>query len=48
VWGLAAEGEAGVSAVLEALREDIARTLSLIGARSPRDVRPEHVRPRSW
>jgi 4-hydroxymandelate oxidase len=48
VWGLAAEGEAGVSAVLEALREDIARTLSLIGAHSPRDVRPEHVRPRSW
>ena len=35
LWGLAAGGEEGVADVLEALREDVARTLALVGARTP-------------
>jgi 4-hydroxymandelate oxidase len=45
-WGLAAGGEEGVGAVLDALIEDSARSLALVGAPTPADVVPDHVRPR--
>lgn len=48
LWGLATGGEAGVAAVLAALVQDVERTLVLVGARTPRDVTPAHVRRRGW
>ncbi|WP_354698682.1 4-hydroxymandelate oxidase [Paraconexibacter sp. AEG42_29] len=45
-WGLAADGEAGVRAVLDALREDTARALALVGAGSPAALTAAHVRRR--
>ena len=48
LWGLAAGGQEGVAEVLAALREDIARTLALVGARDPREVTAEHVQLRGW
>ena len=43
VWGLAADGRAGVARVLEILRAEIDRTLALIGCASVSDVGPEHL-----
>ena len=48
LWGLAAGGEEGVAEVLEALRADVARTLALVGARTPGEVAADHVRLRGW
>ncbi len=45
MWGLAIDGQQGVSRVLEMLREEIARTLGLIGCPSLRDLDPSHVLP---
>jgi 4-hydroxymandelate oxidase len=45
-WGLAAGGEGGVADVLAALIDDTARALAVIGAPTPRDVAPGHVRRR--
>ncbi|HEU4542219.1 MAG TPA: alpha-hydroxy-acid oxidizing protein [Jiangellaceae bacterium] len=46
LWGLAAEGERGVVRVLEILRAELAHTLTLCGAASPRDLMPDQVRER--
>lgn len=46
LWGLAAGGQAGVTRVLEALVEDVARSLTLLGAATVEAVRADHVRPR--
>lgn len=48
LWGLACDGEAGVTSVIDALKEDLARTLVLVGAASCAGVRPEHVVPQAW
>ena len=46
VWGLAAGGEEGVSAVLELLRAELKLALALLGCKSPSEVTPTHVRGR--
>jgi isopentenyl diphosphate isomerase/L-lactate dehydrogenase-like FMN-dependent dehydrogenase len=46
VWGLAAAGEEGVSAVLELLRAELKLALALLGCKSPAEVTPAHVRSR--
>jgi 4-hydroxymandelate oxidase len=46
LWGLAAEGERGVVRVLEILRAELAHTLTLCGAASPRDLMPDQVQVR--
>ena len=43
LWGLACAGEAGVGRVFEILREEIERSLAIIGAASPAAVTREHV-----
>ena len=43
LWGLAANGQAGVSNVLEILRAGIAETLNALGRRSVHEVRAEDV-----
>ena len=43
VWGLAADGEAGVAAVLELLRAELELALALLGCTSPADVSAAHV-----
>jgi 4-hydroxymandelate oxidase len=43
VWGLAVGGEAGVTHVLQLLREEIQLGLALLGCRSPADVTRAHV-----
>lgn len=48
LWALAAGGRDGVFAALAALVEDTERTLALVGAARPADVRLEHVRLRGW
>jgi isopentenyl diphosphate isomerase/L-lactate dehydrogenase-like FMN-dependent dehydrogenase len=45
LYGLAAGGEDGVRTVLELLRAEIERTLSLLGCRSPAEVTRAHVQP---
>lgn len=45
-WGLAAAGEEGVRAVLDALIDDTARTLAVLGAPTAHAVGREHVTPR--
>lgn len=47
-WGMAAAGEEGVAAVLRALREDLARTLVLLGVAAPQAVGTQHVRLQGW
>ena len=54
VWGLAADGEAGVSAILRVLRDGIDRTLALLGCPSVHeldasylDIPPAWVAPRA-
>jgi 4-hydroxymandelate oxidase len=48
LWGLAAEGEAGVARVLEALRLDLELTLRLAGCPTVADVGPERVQLVGW
>jgi (S)-mandelate dehydrogenase len=43
LYGLAADGEGGASAVLQLLGEDILRTMALMGTPSVRDLTPERV-----
>ncbi len=45
LWGLAAGGEAGVSHVLELLKEEIRLNLGLLGCRSVTEVSEKHLRP---
>lgn len=47
LYGLAADGEEGVVGVLEILREEISRTLTLMGLASVSELRPEHLHPRA-
>lgn len=48
-YGLAAAGEAGVSAALRILRADIERTLILLGCSSAADLNPSYVNvPAAW
>lgn len=44
LWGLAVDGEAGVTRVLEMLREELALTLALCGCPTPADLGRAHVR----
>lgn len=43
VWGLAADGAAGVTAVLDGVTTDLREALTLLGVASPRGVRPEDL-----
>jgi isopentenyl diphosphate isomerase/L-lactate dehydrogenase-like FMN-dependent dehydrogenase len=45
IWGLAADGEAGVRHVLSLLRDEIALTLGLLGCTRPDEVGRTHVQP---
>lgn len=47
-WGLAAGGEAGVRTVVDALREDLERTMALAGCPTLAAVGRDHVRPALW
>jgi L-lactate dehydrogenase (FMN-dependent) and related alpha-hydroxy acid dehydrogenases len=44
VYGLAAAGEAGVTAVLDLLQREVELGLQLLGCRSPAEVSREHVK----
>jgi 4-hydroxymandelate oxidase len=46
IWALAVDGEAGVAHALDILRAELARTLTLCGCISLRDIRRELVRLR--
>jgi 4-hydroxymandelate oxidase len=46
LWGLACGGADGVTQVLDALVDDVARSLALVGAPSPRHVEAGHVKAR--
>jgi 4-hydroxymandelate oxidase len=46
LWGLAADGEAGVRRVLEMLRSEVELALALAGCRSVADVTPDLVQTR--
>lgn len=46
LWGLAVDGEAGVTAVLDALTADTVRAMTLLGVSGAAGVTPQHVRPR--
>jgi isopentenyl diphosphate isomerase/L-lactate dehydrogenase-like FMN-dependent dehydrogenase len=43
LWGLACDGEAGATRVLELLRDEIELALALCGCTSPDDISPMHV-----
>jgi 4-hydroxymandelate oxidase len=43
LWGLAADGEAGVMRVLEMLRSELEMTMALAGCRSISEITPAHV-----
>jgi isopentenyl diphosphate isomerase/L-lactate dehydrogenase-like FMN-dependent dehydrogenase len=43
LWGLAADGEAGVTRVLEMLRAEFEMTMALAGCRSVEEISPAHV-----
>lgn len=43
LYALAADGERGVSSVLHCLKEDVERTLALLGVARTEDLRPQHV-----
>ena len=45
IWGLAADGDAGVRHVLSLLRDEIAATLALLGCTRPDDVGRSHIQP---
>jgi 4-hydroxymandelate oxidase len=38
LWGLAADGQAGVSRVLDMLRDELERSMALAGCRTPADI----------
>jgi isopentenyl diphosphate isomerase/L-lactate dehydrogenase-like FMN-dependent dehydrogenase len=44
LWGLAIDGEAGASGVLELFRSEFQLALQLVGARTPAEVTASHVR----
>lgn len=44
IWGLAANGEAGVRQVLEMLRSDLRRTMTLVGAATPGELTRDLVK----
>ena len=46
MWGLAADGAAGVTAVLEALRDELVGAMDLLGASTVADLTPDLVAPR--
>lgn len=43
LWALAPAGKTGVKTYLHGLRDDLARALVMLGARSPRDLTPACV-----
>jgi len=43
LWGLACDGEAGATRVLQLLRDEIELALALCGCTSPEDVSPTHL-----
>jgi 4-hydroxymandelate oxidase len=43
LWGLAVDGERGVTRVLDILRSELSVTLALLGCASPADVTAAHV-----
>jgi 4-hydroxymandelate oxidase len=43
LWALACAGEAGVARALAILREEVERGMALLGARTPAEVRQDHV-----
>jgi L-lactate dehydrogenase (cytochrome) len=43
LYALAADGERGVSSVLQGLKADVERTLALLGVARLDDLRPHHV-----
>jgi 4-hydroxymandelate oxidase len=45
-WALAAAGQSGVERALAILREEFEISLTLLGAPTPADVRPDHIAPR--
>jgi isopentenyl diphosphate isomerase/L-lactate dehydrogenase-like FMN-dependent dehydrogenase len=45
IWGLAADGDAGVRHVLSLLRDEIALTLGLLGCTRPDEVGRTHIQP---
>jgi isopentenyl diphosphate isomerase/L-lactate dehydrogenase-like FMN-dependent dehydrogenase len=47
LWGLACDGEAGATRVLELLRDEVELALALCGCTSPADVTASHVSLRS-
>ena len=48
-YGLAAAGQAGVARALEILREDVDRTMRLLGCSSVRELNESYVRfPSAW
>ncbi len=48
VWGLAAGGEEGVRAVLDAFTQDLQRAMALAGCPTLADVAPDRVRLAGW
>jgi isopentenyl diphosphate isomerase/L-lactate dehydrogenase-like FMN-dependent dehydrogenase len=49
VWGLAARGQAGVELCLELFREDIERSMRLLGTPAVSAISPSHVAlPQEW
>jgi 4-hydroxymandelate oxidase len=48
IWGLAAAGEAGLTQVLELLREEVDRAFGLCGCSCPREVTRDLVREVPW
>jgi 4-hydroxymandelate oxidase len=45
LWGLAAAGARGVAHVVNTLDAQLARTLALLGARTPGELGPDHLAP---
>lgn len=48
LWGLAVEGDAGVTGVLEGLRAEVARVMAFCGASKVDELAPDLVAPVSW
>jgi (S)-mandelate dehydrogenase len=48
VYGLAADGEQGVGAVLEMLRQEVERATTLLGVRAVGQLGRDHVAPADW
>ena len=45
LWGLAAYGAEGVQTVMETLQSELARNMIMVGAVTPRQLRPDMLRP---